>query len=113
MSVILTGFSSSVGKAILDKFVNEKNHVFCLGRNKNKINDSFDDQYTSFFYLDFQSKNFCIIFNKFINIKFTIAFPTFDKSLKFFLIKEVINFNSILNFINIDNLELIIFFIAY
>ena len=58
MSVILTGFNSSIGTALMDKFISEKKHVFCLGRKKNYYSNSVDKEYKSFFYLDFASKNF-------------------------------------------------------
>ena len=58
MSVVLTGFTSSIGKEILGNFVKEKKHVFCLGRKGNHDYESFYDDYKSFFHIDFQSKNF-------------------------------------------------------
>ena len=57
MSVILTGFSSSIGKTLLDKFVNGRDMFFVLVK-ENQIDDSLVEKYKSFFYLDFQSRNF-------------------------------------------------------
>ena len=59
MSVILTGFSSSIGKALLKDFLDKGTNVFCLGRR-----DISNVDYTNygslkrFFLLDFKSTSF-------------------------------------------------------
>ena len=59
MSVILTGCSSSIGKALLNKFLSQGESVFCLGRTD--ITKEIGTNYKNlkrFFFLDFKSCNF-------------------------------------------------------
>ena len=61
MSIVLTGFTSLIGDALLNKFVSKGEHVYCLGRNKYKNNNNFIDyKYKTFFILIFNQKIFVL-----------------------------------------------------
>ena len=59
MSVILTGYTSSIGKALLNNFLAQGKNVTCLGRSDipNEICNNFKDLKKKFF-LDFKSNSF-------------------------------------------------------
>ncbi len=59
MSIILTGFTSEIGKALLLRYAKEKKTVFCLGR-KNLVfrNHDITNESIKFFQLDFNSNSF-------------------------------------------------------
>ena len=67
MSVILTGFSSKIGNAILQRYIKEKKTVFCLGRNDFFFNEVKNIDYKKFFFLDFNSNSFESDLEKLLN----------------------------------------------
>ena len=73
MALILTGFTSKIGKAILKKYIHEGKLVYCLGRkDEDFAGEDIDLNLKKFFSLDFSSNSFELnlenIFNQ-INYK--------------------------------------------
>ena len=59
MALILTGFTSKIGKAILKKYIHEGKLVYCLGRKDESFaGEDIDMNLKKFFSLDFSSNSF-------------------------------------------------------
>lgn len=74
MSVILTGFSSKIGLALLNKYFEKGHTVYCLGRKDCEFPEGKSKKkLKKFFQLDFNSKSFNLdleaIYNNFKNRK--------------------------------------------
>ena len=67
MSIILTGFTSKIGNAILDRYIKENKTVFCLGRNEYFFNEVKNNNTKKFFFLDFNSNSFELDLEKLLN----------------------------------------------
>ena len=108
MNIVLTGYTSLIGKALLDQFISEKNYVFCLGRKKYQNENSSEEKYKNFFYLDFQSKNFESELDKIYSFlskkKITTIIHAAAETGKREFIREK-NYEEISNLININYLN--------
>ena len=59
MALILTGFTSKIGKAILKKYIHEGKLVYCLGRKDVNFEvEDIDLNLKKFFSIDFNSDSF-------------------------------------------------------
>ena len=68
MSIILTGFTSEIGKALLERYVKEKKTVVCLGRkNLESLNKVKNIDFKKFFFIDFNSHSFDLDLDKLLN----------------------------------------------
>ena len=60
MSIIITGFTSEIGKSLVKGYIKKKKTVFCLGRKNEVFLDSEDLNVKSFSFL-IQFKSFELI----------------------------------------------------
>ncbi len=59
MCLVLTGFTSKIGKSILYKYINDGKEVYCLGRkNENFSGENININLKKFYPLDFNSNTF-------------------------------------------------------
>ena len=76
MALILTGFTSKIGKAILKKYIHEGKLVYCLGRKDESFaGEDIDMNLKKFFSLDFSSNSFELNLENIFNQINDIAFP--------------------------------------
>ena len=58
MTIIITGFSSDIGKSLVEGYIKEKKTVFCIGRKNEFFLDSDNVEFQKFYFLDFNSNSF-------------------------------------------------------
>ena len=59
MALVLTGFTSEIGKSILKKYINDGHKVYCLGRKDESFSgDNININLKKYYHLDFNSNSF-------------------------------------------------------